>query len=416
MKVLVVGQGGREHALVKALAMDVPREKLHAIPGSAGISEFGTCHPDISLEPASILKFCHSHNVDLVVVGPEQPLVDGLYDALSAAGILVVGCSKAAAQLEGSKVFSKEFMQRAGVPTAKASVVTSVAEVKALQSQFSPPYVLKADGLAAGKGVFIAATTAELTGAAKMIFEDRLLGESGEQALLEQFQPGYELSVFVLTNGRDYQILPLAQDHKRLLDGQRGPNTGGMGTVAPIAISNEILAQIEKQVVAPSVAQLGRENLQYRGVLFIGLMMTPEGPSVLEYNVRWGDPEAQVLLPLLEGSWLEVFKNLAQGELTPLKFENRFATCVVLAAEGYPDHPKKGVPIKFENAAVEGAYFLHAGTVKRNDQWLTNGGRVLNSVAIAPTREESIQKAYKLAQTATWPGQQRRNDIGRQQN
>lgn len=413
MKVLVIGQGGREHALIKALSSDVSRENLHALPGSEGISDQATCHPDLSVRSPQVIEFCRSEGIDLIVVGPEQPLVDGLYDDLKSEGFPVMGCSQAAARLEGSKIFSKEFMNRAGVPTSKAKVVASVADLKACVHEFSPPYVLKADGLAAGKGVFIADTSEELFEAGRKIFEERILGTSGERALLEQFQPGYELSVFVLTNGKDFQILPLAQDHKRLLDGQRGPNTGGMGTVAPISTPAEVMSQIEEKVVAPSVAQLNRDGLEYRGVLFIGLMITPDGPSVLEYNVRFGDPETQVLLPLLDGSWLDVFSHLAKGELVPLKFRNVFATCVVLAAEGYPDTPKKDVPIYLEYKSVDNAYFLHAGTAKKDGQWVTNGGRVLNAVAIASTREEAVRKAYELADAAQWPGRQLRTDIGR---
>lgn len=409
LRVLVVGHGGREHALVKAL--QGPGVEVHALPGSEGMMPMAQCH---KLPMGQALQVCQEQNIDLVLIGPEQPLVDGLYDKLKDAGVAVIGCSARAAQLEGSKVFAKEFMKRAGVPTARSEVVRSVEELKKAAPNFKPPYVLKADGLAAGKGVFLLDTLEELFATGKELFEDKILGASGDQALLEEFAPGYELSLFVLTNGEDYQILPLAQDHKRLGDGQTGPNTGGMGAVAPMAVEQGLLQQIEQQIVRPTVHQLSVEKLDYRGVVFIGLMVTERGPLVLEYNVRFGDPEAQVLLPLLKGSWSEVFQKLSQGELAPLSWEDQFATCVVLAAPGYPEAPQKGVPINFESSKEDSqSYFLHAGTERLSSgEWVTSGGRVLNAVGVAATKKESIQRAYEQAKLVSWQGLQKRSDIG----
>lgn len=413
MRVLVIGQGGREHALVKALYFSPSVAEVHVLPGSEGMTEAIRHSIDLKNHD-EILSMCKRFQFDLIVVGPETPLVDGLSDALVAAGFPVFGPSQRAAALEGSKIFSKDFMSRAGIPTAKYVVVSSVGDVERECSQFTLPYVLKADGLAAGKGVFICHSKEELMAAAHDIFVQKTLGEAGSRAVLEQFHKGYELSFFVLTNGSHYVPLPLAQDHKKIGEGETGPNTGGMGTVAPLQISDSDYQKIIKQVVEPSVRALAHEQLVYRGVLFIGLIMTDQGPSTLEYNVRFGDPEAQVLLPLLDGDWAQVFLSIANGEIPQLHWRTLHAACVVLAAEGYPQTVVKGTVIDGDVLAqTTSSYVLHAGVSKENGQWTVSGGRVLNCVGLGSSLKEAVKKAYDLAETIHWKGRQMRSDIGK---
>jgi phosphoribosylamine--glycine ligase len=417
MRFLVIGQGGREHAIVRALKFSPSVTEVHAVPGSQGISQDAICH-GIDLTDDKVLQaFVQKYQFDCVVIGPEQPLVRGLADRLRALGMSVVGPSQVAAQLEGSKIFAKEFMAKAGVPTAAFAVVASVEETLAAAEKFTPPYVLKADGLAGGKGVYICRRLDELKSAAEGLFQRGILGEAGRRALLEQFQHGFELSYLILTNGTRAETLPLAQDHKRLVDGDMGPNTGGMGVVAPIEIEPGLRERIESGIVAPILRELGGGGLLYRGVLYIGLMITPTGPSVLEFNVRFGDPEAQVLFPLLDGDWGEVFLQLAKGELLPLQWKNLHMACVVLAAPGYPEAPEKNVVIEGD-VGYQGAssYFLHAGTAKApSGQWVTSGGRVLNAIGMGSSLTEAVQAAYAQAGQVNWRGLQKRADIGARQ-
>lgn len=414
LKVLVIGQGGREHALVKALKSSPSVSEVHCAPGNDGIALEALCHPLPGINGASVIELCRRLHFDLVVVGPEAPLAAGLADELRAEGILVFGPSQAGAQLEASKIFSKQFMARAGVPTAPYVEVRTVDEVLRAADQFSAPYVLKADGLAAGKGVFICTDRSELGRAARQIFEQKILGAAGERAILEQFQLGWELSYLILTNGEDYQPLPLAQDHKRLSDKDKGPNTGGMGTVAPLSIDAKLDERIRSEILLPTVRTLKSMGLLYRGVLFVGVMVTENGPSVLEYNVRFGDPEAQSLLPLLEGDWAQTMLAVAKGELPELHFQPLYLACVVLAASGYPEQPEKGVKILGEIGYQSAAsYFLHAGTAQQPDgSWVTAGGRVLNAMGVGSSRAEALRNAYLQAQKVQWPGLQMRHDIG----
>lgn len=414
MRVLVLGQGGREHAIIRALKHSPSVTEIHAMPGNPGMATEALCHTVAEMTAGPVLKWLERNQMDLIIVGPEAYLANGLADEIRKAGFAVVGTSIEAAQLEASKVFAKEFMRAAGVPTARFEVVTTVEELDKASAQFSPPYVLKADGLAAGKGVFICKTKDELLAAGEDLFMKKSLGSAGEKAVLEEFQPGWELSLLALTNGESFELLPIAQDHKRLLDKDEGPNTGGMGTVAPLAVDPELLKQICDQIVTPTVQRLKSMGLYYRGVIFIGIMVTPSGPTTLEYNTRFGDPETQVLLPLLEGDWGLVFKSLAAGELSPLKWKKLSTACVVMAAPGYPDSPQKGVVIDGDPLAQSNSsYFLHAGTGKNDKgQWITNGGRVLNAVAIGSDSAEAIRLAYDQAKKASWKNSQMRRDIG----
>ncbi len=418
MKVLVVGQGGREHALVRALRLSPSVKAVHALPGSDGIALEARCHDVDWRDFDRVIRLVNEEAIDLVVIGPEVALDAGLSDALRARDILVVGPSREAARLESSKILSKEFMIEAGVPTARSFEVSSVAELQRFAGEFQPPFVLKADGLAAGKGVFICETSDELFAAARSIFEDKSLGEAGTRALFEEFSSGYEISYLVLTDGERYEPLVLARDHKRLRDGDEGPNTGGMGVVAPIEIDSALRERIDRDVIAPSVAHLKKCGFTYRGVLYVGLMITPQGPSVLEYNVRFGDPEAQVILPLMGGDWGVVFRELASGRVTPLTWKSTSACCVVLAAEGYPDSPVKDAPITGlrELEASQSSYMLHAGTRRDGTTWVTAGGRVLNAIGLGGSLRDAITAAYAIADRVKWAGLQRRGDIGRRTN
>lgn len=412
MNTLVIGQGGREHALVKALNESSRVETTYVLPGNDGMSNWA----QIINKPATaanVLAAVQTHQIELVIIGPEVNLVDGLADHLREAGVKVVGPSRSGARLEASKIFSKEFMQEYKVPTAHAIVVKTVAETMAGAKDFTPPYVLKADGLAAGKGVFICKDLAELERDARSIFEDRSLGEAGSQALLEQFSKGKELSVLVMTNGTDYSLLPFSRDHKRLGEKDTGPNTGGMGVVGPIEISADVLRKIDQDIVAPSLRGIRERKMLYRGILYIGIMLTDEGPSVIEYNVRFGDPEAQVVLPMLDGDWASVFADLADGKVQKLKWKSQSITCLVLAAEGYPEKPVKGTLIEGEPhfESSEG-YLLHAGTRKGATGFETNGGRVMNAVGLGKTLADSRARAYEVAEKVKWSGRQLRRDIG----
>jgi phosphoribosylamine--glycine ligase len=420
MKALVIGQGGREHAIVRALRLSPSVTEVHALPWSDGIAKEAHCH-DIDWKSFDAVEaLIQNEKITLVVIGPEAPIEAGLPDRLRAKGISVFAPSTDAGRLESSKIYSKRFMQEAGVPTARAEVVLSVASLKAAAAKFQPPYVLKADGLAAGKGVFICKTESELLDAGRSIFEDGSLGDAGREALLEEFNLGYEVSYLVLTDGENFEPFVLAQDHKRIGDGDTGPNTGGMGVVAPVSISQSLREEIDRTIVAPTIAHIRKSKLVYRGVLYIGLMITPDGPSVLEFNTRFGDPEAQVVIPLLDGDWGQVFQSVAQGKLPKLHWKKSAACCVVMAAENYPDTPVKGAAITGVSpnaAADDGAsakkYVLHAGTkLDQSGRWTTNGGRVLNVMGLGETLREAVDNAYAKASEIEWPGMQMRKDIG----
>ena len=417
MKVLVIGQGGREHAIVQALSLSSSVTEIHALPGSDGIAKNALCHNIDWKNFEAVHQLCLNTEIDVVMIGPEDPLVAGLSDFLRERGVLTVGPSQAAANLEGSKVFAKEFMGSAKIPTAEYHKVSTVEQTLSAAKNFTPPYVLKADGLAAGKGVFICKTLAELESSAKSLFVEHSLGAAGTRALLEQFSAGWELSYLILTNGQDFQSLPISQDHKRLHENEEGPNTGGMGTIAPLKISARLKEQIDQKIVWPTLKEIQRRGFVYRGIIFFGLMITESGPSLLEYNCRFGDPETQVILPLIDEDFGQVLMELAQGRLKNLKLKNVAAACVVMAAPGYPINPEKGVFINgdLENESVSN-YFLHAGTKKNSlGNWITNGGRVLNAVGLGTDFSEAIQNAYRQANKARWNGMQLRQDIGAKQ-
>ncbi len=414
MNVLVIGSGGREHAIIKSFKESEKVEKIFACPGNAGTQGVAE-NVILDLKThQSIIQFCQLQNISLVFIGPEDPLVDGLCDSLRASGIHVVGPSKKAAQLEGSKIFAKEFMQKAGVATAESIVVDSVESTLQAASKYSAPFVLKADGLAAGKGVFVCKNLAELEASAKKLFVEKTLGLAGEKALLERHLPGTEVSFIVLTNGKEFQALPVAQDHKRLLNKNLGPNTGGMGAIAPIELPSNLFPKIMQNIIEPTIQQLTKDELLYHGILFVGLMVVNGEPYALEYNVRLGDPETQVILPLIKNDLAQVFSELAQGRLEKLEFRKRSVICIVNAAAGYPDQPQKDVQLQLPvETSDETAYILHAGTKKNADgRTYSSGGRVLNVIAIADNLKSAKGKALELNSKIIFGGRQYRTDIG----
>ena len=411
INILIIGGGGREHALLRAIKEE--RTRIYTLPERKSIPEALNISSSLLENWSMLLKELKQKSIHFVLIGLEQPLVEGLGDFLRKNNILVFGPSAQAARLEGSKLFAKEFMKSQNIPTASYKEVTSLSQTLEAAEKFSPPYVLKADGLAGGKGVFICQKKEELENRARQIFEEKIFGEAGNRALLEEFQEGREMSVFVLTNGEGYTLLPVAQDYKRLNDGQIGPNTGGMGAIAPLSVSNELMENIENQIIRPTIQGLKKNKYQYRGILYIGLMVSQKKPKVLEYNVRFGDPEAQVLLPLLDGSWLETFYQVAEGTLPSLQWKNIYSACVVLTANGYPEKPLKGNRISGSiHQGTPDTYFLHAGVGEKKGEWVVNGGRVLNSVALGTTLEEALNKAYKQVNVVFWEGMHYRKDIG----
>ncbi|NCN40791.1 phosphoribosylamine--glycine ligase [bacterium] len=415
MRAVVFGTGGREHALVKALSSSMMVQEVHAIPGSDGMSGEALCHKIDPMDFSAVGSLLERIPFDLAIIGPEAYLDKGLADFLRDKSIPVVGPNQMGARLESSKLFAKKYMVENGVPTARFFEVTSVEMTTEKAREFKAPYVLKADGLAAGKGVFICSTIEELQEKADLIFNKKTFGGSGKSALLEEFQEGYELSCLLLTNGSEYEMLPLMQDHKRLLDQGKGPNTGGMGVAGPLPKDEKLFDVLHKKVAQPTVKGLSRMGLDFRGVVFVGVMMTKDGPSVLEYNVRFGDPEAQAIMPLYAGDWGQVFMSLAKGKVTPMDWKPLFSTCVVLASPGYPDSPQSGLRIEGEMGfETPSSYFLHAGTAYDGKVWQTKGGRVLNAVAVGRTLSEAIDGAYLQASKVSFQGVQMRTDIGQE--
>jgi phosphoribosylamine---glycine ligase len=413
MNILVIGSGCREHAVAKCFSQSPLCKQLYCSTENAGLSQIAISLKLDLKNHQHVVDECKKLNISFVFIGPEDPLVDGLSDSLRQNKIAVFGPSKEAAQLEGSKIFAKNFMQQAQVPTAAAVNVTNVEQTLKAAEKFTAPYVLKADGLAAGKGVFICDDLNELKSAAEKIFVQKIFGGAGASALLEQNLKGYELSYLVLTDGHNFQALPIAQDHKRLLDENKGPNTGGMGTIAPLKIDSQLNEKILKKVVQPSIRQLEKNNYLFRGVLFIGLMIVENEPYVLEYNVRFGDPETQVILPLIKNDILELFYNLAEGTLNSVITNSLYSFCIVNAAEGYPESVVKDTPIELPTSN-NFSYILHAGTrLDKNQNLVVNGGRVLNVVSVSNSLQQARQQAYELNDKIKMRGRQFRTDIGR---
>ncbi len=416
MRVLVIGQGGREHAIIRGLKLSPSITEVHALPGREGFSlDEAICHPISVTDFEGIYRTVEQCNISYVIIGPEDPLALGLSDFLREKDVLVVAPSQGAAQLESSKIYSKKFMTEFDIPTSSYDIVQSVEQTLVAAKNYKAPYVFKVDGLAAGKGVYICQTLEELKKASIEVFEDHKFKDAGLTALLEEFQEGWEMSYLVLTNGDDYETMPLSQDHKRLKDNDLGPNTGGMGAVGPLNVDPELLKQIKTEILDKTMQGLKKRNLLYRGTLYVGLMITKEGPRVIEYNARFGDPEAQIIMPLLDGEWGEVFYQISKGILPEVSWKPLCVACVVIAAENYPESPKRGVVIKGDILhETTSSYFLHSGTVKnKNSDWCTDGGRVLNAIGIGSTMKEALSNAYKQAKYSYWDGMQIRTDIGK---
>ncbi|GGD34865.1 phosphoribosylamine--glycine ligase [Croceicoccus pelagius] len=423
MNFLLIGSGGREHALAWKLAQSrllVPegREpgKIFAAPGNPGIADHAECITlDVSDHDATI-AFCEENHVGLVVVGPEAPLVDGIADALRGAGIAVFGPSREAAQLEGSKGFTKDMCQRAGIPTAGYVRADTADEALAALKKFTTPVVIKADGLAAGKGVIIAESEAEAIEAIRDIFGGRF-GSAGAQVVIEEFMRGEEASYFAITDGATIMPFGSAQDHKRVGEGDTGPNTGGMGAYSPAPVLSPMLrGQVLERIIAPTVRQMAEDGTPYRGVLYAGLMLTEEGPTLIEYNCRFGDPECQVLMMRLEDDLGEILLACATNSLAklrPARFADQTALTVVMAANGYPDTPEKGGAIDGLNAAeAKGGKVFHAGTAQKDGQLVANGGRVLNVTAMGDSVTAAQKIAYEMVDAIDFPTGFCRRDIG----
>ena len=418
MKVLLVGSGGREDALAWALRRSSRLESLRCAPGNAGTDRHGS---RLAIDPgdlAALVDHARSEAYDLVLVGPEAPLVAGLADRLSEAGIPVFGPSAAASRIEGSKIFAKEFMTRHGIPTAGFRVFDSADAAEEFLRSGAPEYplVVKADGLAAGKGVILADDPDTAVRAARGMLEQGTFGEAGSRILVEQLLRGREVSFFVLSDGTRFVELASCQDYKRALDGDRGSNTGGMGTYSPSAYVGESTRRaIVESIVRPSIEGLEQEGCPFCGVLFVGVMLTESGPKVLEFNARFGDPETQVLLPRLDGDWLQLLYACATGTLReePPSWKSEAAVCVVMASGGYPGSYETGLPITgIEHAeSVEGVVVFQAGTEVRGDTIVTSGGRVLGVTALAEDLAGARERAYEAVSRISWKGEQHRGDI-----
>lgn len=420
MNILIIGNGGREHAFAWKIRQSPLCTNLYVAPGNAGTSLLAE-NVNIAVEDFERLKaLCLDKKIELVVVGPEVPLVGGLRDYFEADPslnqILIVGPDKEGAQLEGSKDFSKQFMLRHQVPTAKARTFHSYESNEAIQylETCTPPIVLKADGLAAGKGVIISPSIEEAQQEMKEMLEQKKFGDASAKVLVEEFLDGIELSVFVLTDGENYVILPEAKDYKRIGDGDTGPNTGGMGAVSPVIFADHaFMKKVEDLVIKPTVEGLKKEGISYKGFIFVGLMNVKGEPYVIEYNARMGDPETEVVLPRIESDLVELLVAAAKGDLKGRKIsiQNEFAVTVVMASVGYPDAFEKGKVIT--GFSLEGQSTLfHAGTKKQDNNVVTNGGRVMTATGTGNTLSEAVKKAYHLASTIQWDGIYYRKDIG----
>ena len=420
MKILVIGSGAREHAIAWKLSRERHVTEVLCTPGNPGIAAVARCIPGNMGDPAQLLAIAQKEQVDLTVVGPEAPLSLGVVDRFAAARLAIVGPSQAAAALESSKAFAKDFMARHGVPTARYEVCDSVEAALATigREQFGYPLVLKADGLAAGKGVVIAADRAEAEATVRSTMVERRFGDAGSRIVFEEFLTGQEASYFVLADGTGFVPLSSAQDHKRIFDDDLGPNTGGMGAFAPSPLlTPEMEERILTGIVRPVLAGMAAEGNPYRGFLYVGLMLTASGPKVIEFNVRFGDPEAQVVMPMLDEDLSWLLASAATGALPgrPTRFRDEKHVVVVLAAGGYPDNVESGKVITgLERAAAEpGALVFHAGTAKKDGALVTAGGRVLSIVGRGPTYQQAIDVAYRAAAHVHFDGMQLRCDIGR---
>lgn len=416
-KVLIIGSGGREHAIGWKLSQSSFVEKIFFAPGNAGTELLGENIPISVDQLKELLAFAKKNSIDLTVVGPEIPLVLGITDLFESENLKIFGPSKFCAQLEGSKSFSKSFMKKYNIPTAGYEVFTkdNLSDLITYLEEGEFPIVLKADGLAAGKGVIIPDNLPDALDAVKEYFIDQTFGDAGHTVVVEEFMHGEEASIFVLTDGKNYRLFPAAQDHKRIGENDTGKNTGGMGAYAPApVVTSSLLGLIEREIVTPSLNGMISEGHPYRGILYIGLMITENGPKVVEYNCRFGDPECQIEMALTASDLFPLLLEAANYNLTSeLEIKNGYAADVVLSANGYPDKYEKGKLLDFRSPDTEDQFIFHAGTVKKGNQIFTNGGRVLNIVGYGKTLQESLDKAYSHISSVSFEGMYFRKDIGK---
>ncbi|WP_102410299.1 phosphoribosylamine--glycine ligase [Beduinella massiliensis] len=417
MKVLVIGGGGREHAVCLALSKSERVTELLCAPGNGGIARVARCIPEVkATDVEGIVRLSKEEHVDFVVVTPDDPLALGCVDRLEAEGIRAFGPTQAAARMESSKIFSKELMRKYHIPTAKCEVFTDCAQALSYLDTQEAPIVVKADGLALGKGVVVAQTIDEAKEAVRDMMQGHKFGESGARVLIEECMFGREVTVLCFCDGKTLRPMPASQDHKRAFDGDLGPNTGGMGAFAPSPLYTPAIAQrVEREILQPTLAAMNAEGFTFKGVLYVGLMMTPTGPRVVEYNARFGDPETQAILPLLDADLMAIFEAVEAGRLkdAEIRWKNESAACVVLASGGYPGAYASGLEITgIEDAAALGATVYHAGTRAQGGRVYTAGGRVLGVTATARTLREAVDRAYAAAGRIHFDGMHMRRDIG----
>jgi len=415
MRIMVVGGGGREHAIVWALRKSEKVKEIFCAPGNAGIAQLAECVPIGVGEFAELISFAKDAYIDLVIVGPDDPLADGIVDAFEAAGIPAYGPNKAAAEIEGSKIFMKDLLKKYKIPTATYETFTDYESALAYLHEQSAPIVIKADGLAAGKGVTVACTMEEAEQALREAMVDKVFGEAGNKIVIEEFLQGQEMSILAFVDGETVRAMVPAQDHKPIFDGDKGPNTGGMGTYTPLPhIDPAIVQESIDTIIIPTAKAMVSEGRPFRGVLFAGLMITKDGPKTIEFNARFGDPETQVVLPRLETDLVDIVLASLNGRLDQLdiQWSEEAAVCVVVASEGYPgSYPKGKVISGLEAAEAQGALIFHAGTAKQDGQFVTNGGRVLGIVGRGRDIAEARNRAYEAVSVIDFEGKQNRTDI-----
>src|SRR5205823_5689937 len=415
MRVLVVGQGAREHAIAWKLKQSPLVKELYAAPGNAGIATVADC---VNIGVADVIEladFAEGLKIDLTVVGPELPLTLGIVDEFQKRGLPIFGPTRLAAELEGSKVFSKEFMRKYNIPTAEATACSSVDEAKAALKKTKYPAVIKVDGLAAGKGVVIVNSEKEADEYLSLVFEDKKFGNAANRILIEEFLQGEEVSFMAISDGKKCVPLAPAKDYKKAFDGEEGPNTGGMGAHSPaVVLSGETAAEIMKSIIMPTIQGMASEGRPYTGVLYAGLMLTPDGPKVLEYNCRFGDPETQVQMLRLDDDLADVMLKIARGNLgdTKLSWKKEAAACVVVAVDGYPDDFPKGQEVAIDAPEDEGVVIFHAGVIKKDGKLINVAGRVANVCARAATLSEALRRVYEAAPKVRFAGARYRSDIG----